>query len=225
MSEMKYDQEGFIQLIHKQSVPKEPEKEKKSKKNAKNPFKKGSWKHAMLKVLKKWKSSKYIVGFHFVKTENLLVYRNDKAKIKISNVPFSKEKLLKINEKYDDAYVLINASEGVFIRISIPCYLKFSEVDKIQINVDIKGQEDGDDEWFDMYTDTMTIDNINQLMDFINYYRQMVKGCMEVQAHCCWYTYVKYKVKTVILKQDGTAEAYKGDFNEFLAEYEFDPLL
>ena len=219
-----YDQDGFIQLIRKQSPDVKP---KDAKKSAKNPFKKGSWKHSMLKILKKWKSSKYVSDFHFIQQENVLVYRNDneKPKVKVSKTAFSKEKLEKIQKKFSDAYVLINASEGVFLRISIPCYLKFMDVDKIQIALKIEGQEDGETEWFDMYTDTQTIDNINQLMDFVNYYRQMVIGGMEVQAHCCWYTYVRHKVKVVVLKRDGSVEAYKGDFNNFLAEYDFDPLI
>ena len=49
-----YGPDGFIHLIPKGS------KEEKKKKSSKNPFKKGSWKHYMYKILKKWKSSKYV---------------------------------------------------------------------------------------------------------------------------------------------------------------------
>ena len=63
-----YDQDGFIQLIRKQSPDVKP---KDAKKSTKNPFKKGSWKHSMLKILKKWKSSKYVSDFHFIQQENV----------------------------------------------------------------------------------------------------------------------------------------------------------
>lgn len=222
-----YDQDGFLILIKKTKPEAQPAKPKKEKKLKKNPFKKGTWKHALMKTLLKWKSSKNISDFHFTKLDNLLISTDNSKKYKAFSTRMSKEKLDKFSSKHDKAMILINAGLGVYIKLSLKCYLALMEINRIRISIFLKGQEDGaeEDEWFDIYEDNTTIDNINQLMDFINYYRQLVNGVATVQAHCCWYTYVKYNVKTVVLKQDGSAEAYKGDFNEFLEKYHFEPLL
>lgn len=214
-----YGPDGFIHLIPKGS------KAERKKKSSKNPFKKGSWKHYMYKILKKWKSSKYVSDFHFVKAENLVIYWNDKVKVKAFKKAPDKETLQKIQKKYEDSFVLINAGEGVFLRISVTSYLKFMEIDKMEIYLHMKCKDDATDTWFDIADDYKTIDNISELMSFVNYYRQLVHGVEDVQCAVCTFTYVKYDIRTVVLKQDGSAETYKGDFNDFLTEYEFDPLL
>lgn len=223
-----YDQDGFLKLIRKtKPEPAEKPKDKPKDKEKKNPFKKGSWKHAMLKALLKWKSPKSIEDFHFTKMENLLVSTDDKKRYKRFSTRLTKEKLDQFSVKHKKAMVLINAGDGVYLQITLKCYLALMDIKRLKVSIDLKGQEDaaGESEWFDIFTDELVIDSINELMSFINYYRKLVDGIMTVQAHCCWYTYVKYKIHTVVLKQDGTAEAYKGDFNDFLNAYHFTPLL
>lgn len=214
-----YGPDGFIHLIPKGS------KEEKKKKSSKNPFKKGSWKHYMYKILKKWKSNKYVSDFHFMKAENLIIYRNDKVKVKAFKKVPDKELLQKIQKKYENSFVLINAGEGIYLRISIASYLKFMEIDKMEIYLHMKCKDDATDTWFDVMDDYKTIDTIFELMSFINYYRQLVHGVEDVQCAVCTFTYVKYDIRAVVLKRDGSAETYKGDFNDFLSEYKFEPLL
>lgn len=223
-----YDQDGFIRLIRKAEDKNQVQAEKHKSKRKKNPYKKGSWKYTMLKALLKHKSSKWVKDFHFTRAENILLSAGKKSRFKKFNAAITKDELEEYSGKHKDAEILIYAGDGLYSKISLSCYLALMDIDKIRISVDIKGQDDvtGEtDEWFDMYEDEVVIDNINHLMEFINYHRQMDKGIMTVQAHCCWYTYVKYKVHVVVLKQDGSSEVYKGDLNDFLKVYKFTPLI
>lgn len=225
-----YDKDGFIQLIKKIDKPEKEKKEqsketKKDLKDLKNPFKKGSWKARFFKLAKKFRVLKGVEDFHFVKLDNLLVYRNNDPKLVISKTRFSVKELEKIAKKYEESYVLINAYSNTFLKLSIKSYLKLIKINKIVIEYTVETQEDGEDDFFEIYTATEIFDNINALMGFINYYRQLIEGVSEIQARVCNYTWVNFKVKTLVVKQDGSTKTFKGDFNEVMKEYGITPLL
>lgn len=224
---MKYfDDEGFQLLVRKEpDSTKKKEKKIKRLRDLKNPFKKGSWKFEFFKKLKRYRDSKFVEDFHFVKMENLLIYRKDDPKALISKTRFSQKELEKIADKYDDSYVLINAGENIFIKLSLKAYLKLIKINKMVISYRIQVMEDGEDEFVDYYEAEEIIDNINELMAFLNYYRQLAHGVAEVQARVCCYTWVNFKVKTLIVKQDGSTQTYKGDLNEVLRDYNITPLI
>lgn len=217
-----YDKDGFIQLIRRT----EPKERKADKDPKKNPFKKGTWKAWLFKKLRKWKSSKHVQDFHFVKQENLIVInRKGKTKAVMSGGKPDEATLQKLVKNKKDAFVLINCGEGVFIRISVKCYLKLMEIDRIAVSIQLRCSDDSGDEEFDAYDDEQVFDNINSFLSWVNYYRQLVYGVCEVQSHMCGFMYTRYKSKVIIRKVDGSVESYKGDFNEVLSEYGFDPLL
>lgn len=216
------DKNGFIVLKRVSADTKAPT----YKKARKNPFKKGSWKAWLYKKLKKWKSSKYVADFHYMHATNAIIQSKNKTKTVIMSTRPDDDMVDKLkSKKYRDAMVMIDCGEGVYLRISSKCYCKLMEIDRIAINVSLKAQEDGEDDFFDVFDEDKVYDNINTLLSWVNYYRQLVNGIGEIQCRCCWFTYVKYNCKTVVQKRDGSIETYKGDFNEFLTAYDFDPLL
>lgn len=224
------DKDGFTVLIKSQPdeyyrVSVQTEKEKPVKKVSKNPFKKGSWKFSLLKKLKKHHSTSKVSSFHFTKLENIIIYRNSKPKAILSKKAFSEETLRKMSEKYPDCYILINCRESMYMKLSLKSYLSLMEIDKMVIEYTMKASDDCENETYEIYDNRIVIDNINDLCNWINYYRQLIDGVGEVQAMCCSFTYYKYKVKTLIKKTDGSYETYKGDFNEVLKKYHITPLL
>lgn len=219
-----YDKDGFIQLIRKTEDVK-PEK-KKEKKSSKRPFKKGSWKMWLYKKIKRWKSQSSVVDFHFIKQENLIVTdRNGKVKTLITGQKPTDEQMKKLQKHKDDVFILINCGEGIFTRISLKCYQKLMKVDKIAVSIRLICSDDAGEEEFDAFDDEQVFDNINSFLSWVNYYRQLVYGVCEVQSHMCGFMYTRYKARTVISFTDGSVKAYKGDFNEVLTEFDFDPLL
>lgn len=222
-----YDKDGFIQLIRKSETSmKEDESPKNAKKSSKRPFKKGSWKMWLFKKLKKWRSPKSVVGFHHIKTPSVYITkRNDKVKCFISEQKPSEEQLKKLQKHKSDSFVLINCGEGIYTRISMKCYLKLLEVDRIAVAITLVCTDDSGDEEFDAYNDEQVFDSINSFLSWVNYYRQLCYGVCETQSHMCGFMYTRYKAKTVIRYTDGSVKAFKGDFNEVLKEFDFDPLL
>lgn len=231
---IRYDEDGFQVLIRKSPADKAKaekkalkEKEKKERKLFKNPFKKGSWKFDFFKRAKNYRTSANVQDFHFTKCDNLVVYRRDDPKTIISKSRFNLKELEKIADKYSDSFVLVNAYLNTFLKISVKSYLKLMKVKKIVIEYVVQVQEDGYEEYGfeDFYEATQVIDNINELMSFINYYRNLIHGVGEVQARVCNYTWVNFKVKTLIIKQDGDTKTFKGDFNEVMEYLGIKPLL
>lgn len=219
-----FDNDGFVQLIKKSPKPKD-EKPAPKKKIFKNPFKKGSWKSDFFKKFKRTRVSPHVEDFHFVKMENLLVYRKDDPKTLISKTRFNLKDLEKISKKYSDSFVLINAFNNTYIKLTLKSYLKLMKVKSIVIEYKVMVQEDGDDEICEYYEADQVISNINELMGFINYFRELINGVGEVQARVCCYTWVEFKVKTLVIKQDGSTKSFKGDFNEVMEYFDIKPLL
>lgn len=217
---MDYDKDGFIKLIRKSATGEKPEKK------SKKPFKKGSWKAWLFKKLKKWKSSKHVQDFHFVKQENLIIVGKDgKLKTTLTGHKPDDKLIEKLEKNKKNSFILINCGENIFTKISVKTYLKLMEIDRIAISVTLRCSDDAGEEEFDAYDDEQVFDNINSFLSWVNYYRQLVYGVCEIQSHMCGFMYTRYKAKTLIRKVDGTFETYKGDFNEVLKAYDITPLL
>lgn len=212
----------FFTLVPRKSEEKSKKDKKSKEKEIKAPeFKKGSWKHWLWKKLKKWKSSRFVKDFHFVKFDNLAIYSKDgKPKVIISSTRFDLKKLKELQKKYDDLYVLVNATEHMYMRISLKAYLRLMEIDKIAISFKLRASYDGEVEVMDVYQTDTVIDNINELANFINFHRKGVEGVYEIQAQCCAYTDYDFKFKILVYKRDGSVETYKSDMNDFMKAYD-----
>lgn len=213
----------FFTLIPRAKVDGDNQKSKKKKdsQSEKPKFKKGSWKHYLWKKIKKWKSSKFVEDFHFVKFDNLAVYTKDgKPKIVMSSSRFDLKKLKDLQKKHGDLYVFVNATERMYMKISLKSYLKLMEIDKIAINFRLEACFDGEVEIDELYESDTIIDNINELANYINYHRKGIEGVYEIQARCCAYTDYHFKCRILVYKRDGSVETYKSDMNDFMKAYD-----
>ena len=216
------DKNGFYRLSPKVDISQligKSKEEKKPKPKAKEPrFKKGSWKQVLYKKLKKWKSSRYVEDFHFVKAKNLVIYTGsgDTLKAETFDHVMKKSRLKKLKSK--DGFVMIYAYDDTYTKISIESYLKLLEIDRIIIEFHLSASFDGLDEC-DVYENTLVIDNINDLLAFINQHRAGINGVYEIQANCCCFTDYTFQMKMVVKKIDGSVQTYKSDMNDFMKEY------
>lgn len=210
------DENGFIRLTRTNKKDEdEPKKEKKSKQAKKVKFKKGSWKHRLYKLLEKWKSSPFVIKGHFVKLKNLLVVLGKDGK----SIEFT-EKLKNKNLDGDvNRYVLINCYNGIYTRISSKAYKKLCLIDKISISFRLEGSYD-ETESYDVYQNEFVIDNINDLLSFVNFHRCGIEGVYEMMCSCCTFTLYDYHFKVVVLMRDGTVKTYKSDLNDFMKEFD-----
>lgn len=225
------DSEGFYTLIKrtpedKKRVEKEDKRKAKLKNQKGNPYKKGGWKHELFKRLKKRKiDSRKIQDFHFLKAENYLISPNGE-KLKPFNTRMSRSKLEKFSEKHKDAVILIQTGHGgIYTKIPVNTYLRLATIEKMSIRYSMEASYDGDEDSYTVCDIVDDISSIGELMHFINYYRQLVDGVMEIQAACCSYSVFDYKVKTMVIFEDDSSMAFKGDFNEVLKYFEFKDLI
>ena len=232
MAKDKYrDSDGFYTLIKRtpedrKRVEKEDRQKEKDKRQKGNPYKKGGWKHELFKRLKKRKiDNRRIQEFHFLKSENYLISANGE-KLKPFNTRMTHSKLEKFSEKHKDAMILIQSGVGgIYTKIPVNTYLRLATIEKMSIKYRMDASYDGDEDMYTVYDLVEDISTIGELMHFINYYRQLIDGVMEIQAACCCYTMFECKVKTMVMFEDGSSMAFKGDLNEVLRYFEFKELI
>lgn len=228
------DQDGFVILKRKASEMLKPSKEKRAKKKKekekrtidtkqKNPFKKGSWKHFFWKNAKKFSSNRCVKFFHNINFQNFIVWRDKEDsswEIAVQNGHLGNGFISELKNA-DKANILISVGDQMYAKISPEAYKKLSKVDKIIIQYELKSWADGkEDEPVTILEDYNTIDNINELMSFVNYYRQCIYGVFDVQAKCCWYDIYLYEFKILVTFRNGDCKTYKGDMNDFMKDFD-----
>lgn len=233
------DADGFYVLIpHKEpgylnkfigarSKPKEVQNDSnENNKKKKVKFKKGSWKHSMLKLLRKWKPSRFITEFHQSKLENLVIYGDGKLRADRFTGPFDASALKSIRKKNPTSFILINTGTDAYIKIPIKSYIRLANVDKIGINFTLTcGYDEEDDEdRYDIEHDERVIDSINELLLYVEHIRHMVDGIYEMQALYCGYSRCDFRFKIMVYNKDGTVKTYKSDMNDFLEDYDLDKI-
>ncbi|MCM1230281.1 MAG: hypothetical protein NC489_09110 [Ruminococcus flavefaciens] len=189
----------------------------------KNPFKKG-WKRQLWKNLREHMSGRYIRFFHNINFRNFIVYRKSEDgdwKVDVRNTHLSKKEVGMLKDA-DQANILIGVGDRMYANISAKAYKKLQKVSKIAIQFKLDAWYDGDpiDEPMTVMEDYSTIDNINDLLSYINYHRQCVYGIYEIQAKCCGYTDFAHQFKILVTFQNGDCKTYKGDMNEFLKDFD-----
>ena len=222
---------GYLnKLIASRSKPKEVQNDSnENNKKKKVKFKKGTWKHSMLKLLRKWKPSRFITEFHQTKLENLVIYGDGKLRADRFTGPFDASALKSIRKKNPTSFVLINTGTDAYIKIPIKSYIRLMNVDKIGINFtlscgyDEEDMEDDEDR-YDIVHDERVIDSINELLLYVEHIRHMVDGIYELQALCCGYNRYDFQFKIMVYNKNGTVETYKSDMNDFLEDYDLDKI-
>lgn len=222
-----WDEEGNIREVRQKSrfsearSAQKDKSEKKRRDKVKEPkFKKGSWKDRLFKKLKKWRSSPFVEKFHFIKAANLLIQPSGDRNSKSGKfVRFTQK--VKIG-KGSNEYLLINTYDEIYTRISSKAYRELCKIDRISLSFTLQGEDD-DGEVFDVYDKELIIDNINDLMSFINFHRQGITGVYEIMMASSGFFYYNYRFKVVVRKTDGTVDTYKSDINDFMKEYDLRP--
>lgn len=219
---------GFYQLTPKVDLTKNTlnsqvmshQSKKSNKKTTEKPkFKKGSWKHVLWKKIQKFKSSRFVEEFHFVKMTNYLVYKNSKNDYKMEefSTRIKKSKIAKLKQS-SDAWVLINSHDLEFVKVSLKSYLKLMKIDKIAIEYKLTGTYDDVDQC-DIFETMCMIDNVNDLFRFIKQHRAGINGVYEMQSYCCEYMSFVFSFKMVVQMRDGQVKTYKSDMNDFMKDY------
>lgn len=222
---------GYLnKLIASRSKPKEVQNDSNvNNKKKKVKFKKGTWKHSMLKLLRKWKPSRFITEFHQTKLENLVIYGDGKLRADRFTGPFDASALKSIRKKNPTTFVLINTGTDAYIKIPIKSYIRLANVDKIGINFTLscwydEGYPEDDEDRYDIAHDERVIDSVNELLFYVEHIRHMVDGIYEMQALYCGYSRCDFRFKIMVYKKDGTVETYKSDMNDFLEDYDLDKI-
>ncbi len=213
------DKDGYL-LLKRRDKSKNTVKD--DKKQSLNPFKKGSWKHFMYKKCKKHKTSKYVIAFHVNKLENFIISRKNKLKVKIFKRLLDMDALEKIG---DDSFVLINSRNNMYTKLSMKCYLKLIKIKKISILYQIYGQYDINDKGVELVNELSVIDNINDLMCDINYYRQIESAIHSGEYWSKEFAYVKTKTRIMVLMDNEDDVKIFNSLNSFLDSFHFIPLL
>ena len=222
--------EYLNKLIASRSKPKEVQNDSnENNKKKKVKFKKGTWKHSMLKLLRKWKPSRFITEFHQSKLENLVIYGDGKLRADRFTGPFDASALKSIRKKNPTSFVLINTGTDAYIKIPIKSYIRLMNVDKIGINFTLscwydEGYPEDDEDRYDIVHDERVIDSINELLRYVEHIRHMVDGIYEMQTLYCGYSRCDFRFKIMVYKKDGTVETYKSDMNDFLEDYDLDKI-
>ena len=181
----------------------------------------------MLKLLRKWKPSRFITEFHQTKLENLVIYGDGKLRADRFTGPFDASALKSIRKKNPTSFVLINTGTDAYIKIPIKSYIRLANVDKIGINFTLscwydEGYPEDDEDRYDIAHDERVIDSINELLLYVEHIRHMVDGIYEMQALYCGYSRCDFRFKIMVYNKDGTVETYKSDMNDFLEDYDLD---
>lgn len=219
---------GFYQLTPKvelgknalnAQIPNRYSKKNDKKITEKPKFKKGSWKYVLWKKIQKFKSSRYIEGFHFSKITNYLVYKNSKNEYRMEefSTRIKKSKLAKLKDS-SDAWIMINSHDMEFVKVSLKSYLKLMKIDKIAIEYELTGSYDDVDQCV-IFETFRIIDNINDLFQFIKQHRAGIQGVYDMQSYCCEYTSFDFEFRMVVNFTDGTAKTYKSDMNDFMKDF------
>ena len=206
------DADGFLHLqwINKTEVKTiKPKKEKKVKKIK---FKKGSWKDRLYKMIVKLRKPKNVDKFHDKTMQNIILH---KTKYEKSNVS--------VNTKKNNV-ILVNTGDNIYMSLTGSSYNKLGKVRRIAFEYKLKSMEDFENEYSDIYVDSVVCHDINSMCSNLVYFRQLIGGIAELQALTCGFTRFQFKVKILVYKDNENVECYK-DINKFIEDYEIGPLL
>ncbi len=192
------------------------------KTKTKNPFKKGSWKSWLWKNLRKYNPGRWIRNFHNINCQNFIIWRETEDsdyQVMASNVKLPKSFVGELKSS-DRSHIMISVGDQMYASITPKAYNRLLKVEKIAIYFTMDAHFDGDDENVSILDEYHTIDNINDLLSYLNYRRQGVYGVYELQAKCSGYTDYFYNYKILVYFRNGTCKSYKGDMNEFLKDFD-----
>lgn len=223
MGDMMKDSEGFVLLRRREpeDSPKKGGKDRKEKKRHYPEFRKGSWKAAALKLLRKTFVPSTTEDFHFTKLKNIVVVFDSDRRPKTFrfNTRQDRDKLRDFADGYDDAYVLINAGNWEYLRVPLRSYLKLAEIDRIYIRFRLHATYDESDDETEVYRMEKTITDINDLAYFLVHHRHCIDGVYDIQSECCGFAIYRFDFRVMVVKRNRDVETWKDDLNGFMRKY------
>ena len=206
---MKINNDGFMVLEWNKS---NIEPKKKSKKEKKVKFKKGSWKNKLYKLIKNLRKPKNVDKFHDKTRLNYILHR---SKYDTSNEL--------VNTKKNDM-ILIDTGNNIYMRLTSTSYAKLGKVRRIAFEYKLRSMEDFDDKYFDVYSESIVCHDISSMCSMLVYFRQAIDGIAELQALTCSFTRFQFKIKVLVYKNNETVETYS-NINKFIETYGISPLM
>ena len=149
---------------------------------------------------------------------NFIIYDDDGNKIKKFHGKISRNKVKKISNKYDNAKIMINLSNGYFKLISLESFIKLTSIKSIGFTKECFIQVDGEDEYESFNNSHVIISSISQLINVLMKDNIYDLALVESQGGMNWYNCFTNKYLMVIQNKDDEYIKYKS-LDKFLNEY------
>lgn len=227
------DKDGFLVLARISDAdpkadpkPKHKTKKHKDKDKPKKPkitFKKGGWKWSLWRKIRDWRTSKYVHKFHSERCRTYAVYYpKDQQQVPYGIVAkggLCDSELSYLLKIANSPIIFVPTGSDTYTGITPKTYKKLQTIEKVAIYFKLMAYDDDPaepprdiDEFEDVF------DNMNSLLSFIEYHRQMVLGVYELQARWCWGPSHEFEFKVMVYKKNGKIDTYT-NLNDFLMDY------
>lgn len=149
---------------------------------------------------------------------NFIIYDEDGNKIKKFSGKISRSKVKKISNKYDNAKIMVNISNGYFKLISISSFIKLTSIKSIGFTKECFVLVDGDDEYESFNNSDLVISSISQLINVLMKDYIYDSALIQSQGGMNWYNCFMNEYIIVVQTKDDEYVKYKS-LDKFLNEY------
>ena len=149
---------------------------------------------------------------------NFIIYDEDGNKIKKFRGKISRSKVKKISNKYDNAKIMVNISNGYFKLISISSFIKLTSIKSIGFTKECFVLVDGDDEYESFNNSDLVISSISQLINVLMKDYIYDSALIQSQGGMNWYNCFMNEYIIVVQTKDDEYVKYKS-LDKFLNEY------
>lgn len=149
---------------------------------------------------------------------NFIIYDEDGNKIKKFSGKISRSKVKKISNKYDNAKIMVNISNGYFKLIPISSFIKLTSIKSIGFTKECFVLVDGDDEYESFNNSDLVISSISQLINVLMKDYIYDSALIQSQGGMNWYNCFMNEYIIVVQTKDDEYVKYKS-LDKFLNEY------
>lgn len=149
---------------------------------------------------------------------NFIIYDEDGNKIKKFRGKISRSKVKKISNKYDNAKIMVNISNGYFKLIPISSFIKLTSIKSIGFTKECFVLVDGDDEYESFNNSDLVISSISQLINVLMKDYIYDSALIQSQGGMNWYNCFMNEYIIVVQTKDDEYVKYKS-LDKFLNEY------
>ena len=177
-------------------------------------------------LLKSWKKSipsVHTKNFMFDKAENYVIsFKKDNMDFDAISGFDDMADVVKSHKSWgDESFVLVYSDDHMYTKISTKAYLKLIKINRILISYHLIGTFDGNGDPTDIYSEVLYINDICDLLGFLNRHRQGIYGVYDIQSHCCEYTDYNWIFDIVVQMKNGKYKVYRNsDLNDFTKDFD-----